>query len=598
MFLYPWGDTHSLNLGWFLLQFKDWVEKIQEYLDNGGGTSENLANVIAPVFNAANYYQTGDYVLYNDELYKANQPVNPGTWNPDAWDNCLIVDEMGSGGGAGVDIVARLMIAGEYSPLYAYQKNAICRYNDKLWMCNTNLPSGGEAWDPTHWDEITVGAGLTGLKNGLETALRTITESPLTSANDLNDYRTNGMYRIGATVPANCPAGSWSQLIVTNVGSTRIQTLYNTNNSQLVIYQRSGGDTTWNSWQKISTGDFVANRKNAKITSVSVRGGNLLAFGDSWAEGYRASAPNKTFPAQLAAKLGMTPINKAVGSSGFMVENNLVSTQITNAASTMTATEKEQTSIIVILAGINDIRLYHNTKTAAEFGTAVANTLALCASTFPEIPIVLCLGNGYVSAPPSFYYNWINTAKETIEKASINTQITIIDSLTEFLTAQTDLYYTGDNLHLNDTGYDALAGYVANVISGGTPSIYRVLGNMIPDAGITLTNAPVLIQNNRQIILSGGRFDFGGNNAQSKWLGTIPQTGYAPGSSIIIPAFFNRQLVGVFEITAQSGRCAFYTSAVYKIIDGGTEKPVTQVGIPYIDTSEIAWTLAGSWAWT
>ena len=32
MFIYPWGDMHSLNLGWFLMQFKEWVEKIQEYL--------------------------------------------------------------------------------------------------------------------------------------------------------------------------------------------------------------------------------------------------------------------------------------------------------------------------------------------------------------------------------------------------------------------------------------------------------------------------------------------------------------------------------------------------------------------------------------
>ena len=32
MFIYPWGDMHSLNLGWFLLQFKDWVDKLQEYL--------------------------------------------------------------------------------------------------------------------------------------------------------------------------------------------------------------------------------------------------------------------------------------------------------------------------------------------------------------------------------------------------------------------------------------------------------------------------------------------------------------------------------------------------------------------------------------
>ncbi len=175
MFQYPWGDFHSLNLGWFLIQFKTWVEKIQEYLDNGGGTSENLANVIAPVFNAENSYLTGDYVLYNDELYKANQAVNPGTWNPDAWTRCLVTEEMGSGSG-GVDNVARLMIAGQYSNTYNYQKYAICRYNDKLWMCNTNLPAGGEEWEPSHWDEITVGAGLTGLRRSADTLAQAISD--------------------------------------------------------------------------------------------------------------------------------------------------------------------------------------------------------------------------------------------------------------------------------------------------------------------------------------------------------------------------------------------------------------------------------------
>lgn len=173
--MYPWGDFHSLNLGWFLVQFKEWTEKIQEYLDNGGGTSENLANVIAPVFNAENSYLTGDYVLYNDELYKADQAVNPGTWDPDAWTRCLVTEEMGSGSG-GVDNVARLMIAGQYSNNYNYQKYAICRYNDKLWMCNTNLPAGGEEWVPSHWDEITVGAGLTGLRRSVETLSNAITD--------------------------------------------------------------------------------------------------------------------------------------------------------------------------------------------------------------------------------------------------------------------------------------------------------------------------------------------------------------------------------------------------------------------------------------
>ena len=174
MFIYPWGDMHSLNLGWFLMEFKAWVEKIEEYLDNGGGTSENLANVIAPVFNAENSYLTGDYVLYNDELYKALEPVPPGTWNPDAWARCLVTEEMGSAS-SGVDNVARLMIARQYSNTYNYQKYAICRYADKLWMCNTNLPAGGEEWEPSHWDEITVGAGLTGLRRSVETLSNDVT---------------------------------------------------------------------------------------------------------------------------------------------------------------------------------------------------------------------------------------------------------------------------------------------------------------------------------------------------------------------------------------------------------------------------------------
>ena len=120
MFKYPWGDFHSLNLGWFLIQFQEWVEKIEEYLNS----SE-----------------------------------------------------------AGKDSVARSMIAGQYSSLFGYQKYGICRYNDKLWMCNTNLPSGGEAWNPAHWDEITVGAGLTGLRRSAETLDESI--------NDLQDKINN-----------------------------------------------------------------------------------------------------------------------------------------------------------------------------------------------------------------------------------------------------------------------------------------------------------------------------------------------------------------------------------------------------------------------
>lgn len=282
MFNYPWGDMHSLNLGWFLMQFKAWVEKIQEYLDNGGGTSENLANVIAPVFNAENSYLTGDYVLYNDELYKALEPVPPGTWNPDAWARCLVTEEMGSSA-SGVDNVARLMIAGQYSNTYNYQKYAICRYSDKLWMCNTNLPTGGEEWTPSHWDEITVGAGLTGLRRSVDTLNTAISdlnnlfpvsiENGGTGADNVNDAISNlGLYRLKISVKSlpryttttiNVPANMRALIFVLTTG------LYG-------VSSTGAGDVSVNTMSPLAGVTLTGG--SYQITAENTTGANLAAY--------------------------------------------------------------------------------------------------------------------------------------------------------------------------------------------------------------------------------------------------------------------------------------------------------------------------------
>ena len=108
-------------------------------------------------------------------------------------------------------------------------------------------------------DEATARANAdTALQNAVNVAVRVITEDPLTSANDLNDYSNPGLYRIGATLPANCPAATnWSVLMVTSVGTTKNQTIFATSDTTLVIHQRIGNSTTWSAWQKISSADIT-----------------------------------------------------------------------------------------------------------------------------------------------------------------------------------------------------------------------------------------------------------------------------------------------------------------------------------------------------
>lgn len=466
MFLYPWGDMHSLNLGWFLLQFKDWVEKIQEYLDNGGGTSENLANVIAPVFNAANSYSSGDYVLYNDELYKATRNVQPGTWNPDDWSRTLIVDEMGSGGGAAIDNVARLMIAGQYSASYGYQKYAICRYNDKLWMANTDLPSIGEAWNPAHWDEITVGAGLTGLRRTVDTLTDAI-------AGIGNVHITNGA------------------AIYDNLNTIHIHPPTNSGHAQFtiepdgIISARTSNDggATWSNWS------IIAYRNVNRRTHC-----NLVCFGDSWVNGTGIPAsdrPTKRFTAIVAKQLNMQEFEFADGGERFV--GGYIQNEINTAQSSMTGNQRNNTGVVLIVGGLNDYRHKFDTAqfpsdpmataTKADFAEAVKNCAIRAHEVFPNALIVLGIGNTNLSYFPQGAKEWYQYAIRVCE-TDLDFPHICIKNLYNVISG-ISTYYDSDNIHPSEAGHKMFGGYIADAILGGGQNVDYYITDITLETGFT-----------------------------------------------------------------------------------------------------------------
>lgn len=60
----------------------------------GGGIS---SDVIADEYDASATYNAGDYVIYNDLLYKANADIQiPEAWNASHWDQVSVMSELQS----------------------------------------------------------------------------------------------------------------------------------------------------------------------------------------------------------------------------------------------------------------------------------------------------------------------------------------------------------------------------------------------------------------------------------------------------------------------------------------------------------------------
>ncbi len=55
-----------------------------------------------------------------------------------------------------MDADLRVGIAPEYDPTAEYAIGAIVMHENALYKCNTAIPSGGEAWDASHWTATTV----------------------------------------------------------------------------------------------------------------------------------------------------------------------------------------------------------------------------------------------------------------------------------------------------------------------------------------------------------------------------------------------------------------------------------------------------------
>ena len=96
----------------------------------------------------------------------------------------------------------------------------------------------------------------------------------------MDNYRTNGIWRTGSTLPANCPAGfTWSQLTATVVGTTYRQELVNGGATAV----RMGNSSSWYAWILRPTRDDIDINTITPFSSLS--SGYTLQSGTVYKQG-------------------------------------------------------------------------------------------------------------------------------------------------------------------------------------------------------------------------------------------------------------------------------------------------------------------------
>ena len=105
----------------------------------------NNLGFVAADFDTTEGYDIGDYVIYNDELYKAKAAVSAGAWDSSKWDKVAITDVM-------VDNLG--FIADDFSTDSTYAIGDYVIYDKELYKAKTAITTAG-AWDKTNWIKVS-----------------------------------------------------------------------------------------------------------------------------------------------------------------------------------------------------------------------------------------------------------------------------------------------------------------------------------------------------------------------------------------------------------------------------------------------------------
>lgn len=207
------------------------------------------------------------------------------------------------------------------------------------------------------------------------------------------------------------------------------------------------------------------------------KGKNLVVFGDSYSQPDIPNSEDEYWVRQVVQATGMNRFNFAIAGAGFGRSTNLLSTQLTTAQNQMTSEQKQNTSVVIVYAGYNDIvNDVSEEDILSNYIALITNIVA----TFPKAKIIVAPFNwGYGSLSRDINLR-IETLMVRMERDTSQYPVTFL-KLARYWLIGVNTNFRNSN-HPSVNGYKIIASYMIGAIYGSSEHVH-IGGYVTPSHG-------------------------------------------------------------------------------------------------------------------
>ena len=219
---------------------------------------------------------------------------------------------------------------------------------------------------------------------------------------------------------------------------------------------------------------------------LSINGTELVVFGDSYTDPTAENSQFGYWPNRLNEALGTTLHNFAIAGAGFGRTAQPISRQQTNCSNTMTSEQANNTSVVVCMAGCNDLLHLEDSEgiTPTMINAGILGFINWATSFFPYAEIYVIPFNWGYGKLTSYRNVVITNTFNSIMTYNVARVHIVPYAWTWNLGIASRMYR--DYIHPNITGYNHICANILNAISGAGPMGFST-GNRL-----NLENAPGL----------------------------------------------------------------------------------------------------------
>lgn len=109
--------------------------------------------LIAPEYVPGNTYKKGDYVIYNNELYRCKIGSIDNAWSPNHWESSQENLSTKINENENLNSIYRNLIIPQYSTTKTYLVGDYVMYNNKCYYCNSLVQNS--EWSSTTWSQVS-----------------------------------------------------------------------------------------------------------------------------------------------------------------------------------------------------------------------------------------------------------------------------------------------------------------------------------------------------------------------------------------------------------------------------------------------------------